>query len=495
MALETELKLHLAPADLLRLQRHPLLRKLSIGRARSQHLHSIYFDTPELVLHQQRMALRLRRDGQRWVQTLKGGGQASAGLHQRQEWETPVAGEQLDVAALQASGAALPPDLAASLRPVFVTTFKRQLRVLQFGGAEIELALDSGEIRSGAKTHLISELELELKSGEPLRLFELALLLLEIVPLTIEHTSKAEYGYRLFSGRQPGPGKGDFPLLPGKQPAMSALKRLAAACLSHVQDNLADALRGQDEEFLHQVRVGLRRLRVVLAAAGSLHADRRLEGLRQAVAASCIELGRLREWDVFVTQTLPALCARFPQQKAIERLIRLAQRQRQQVAAGLHQQLAGRDFQHVLLQLGAWMQSGPQQRGPSFADFSRRTLKKSARRVAKRGKGLQLADAQRLHQLRIACKKWRYALEMFAQSGNKQGKAILPALTELQTVLGKLNDLAVAERLLDELAWQPPAATAQEVAAWLLAERRVLGAAYKRAWQDMKRKEAHREQA
>ncbi|GAB4124497.1 MAG: inorganic triphosphatase [Sideroxydans sp.] len=491
MALETELKLHIEPADLGRLQRHPLLRELSIGRARTLQLHSIYFDTPELTLQQQRMALRLRRQGRRWLQTLKGGGQTSAGLHQRQEWEVPVSGDQLDLAALQASGMPLAHDISDRLRPVFVTIFKRQVRLLRFGDAEIELALDSGEIRSGQQAQTISELELELKSGAPLRLFELALLLLEIVPLRIEHTSKAEYGYRLFRTARPEPRKARFPALSGTQPAATALRQLAGICLTHVQDNLPGALLGQDTEFLHQVRVGLRRLRVVLAASAKLNADVHLQTLRDEVAQLCVALGRLREWDVFVTQTLPALPSDLLPPAEAQRLARLAQHRRQQVASELRQRLADRAFQRLFLQLGAWLQAAPPQHGPSFADFSRRTLKKSARRVANAGKRLQVNDARQLHALRIACKKWRYALEMFQWSGKKQRSKEAEALSGLQSVLGQLNDLVVAERLLDELKW----AAAKRVQDGLLQQRQSLLPNFYQAWQSVQGKDGNVDQA
>jgi triphosphatase len=56
-------------------------------------------------------------------------------------------------------------------------------------------------------------LELELKSGSPQQLFKLALALLDIVPMDVEHTSKAEYGYLLFSAAKPSASKGKFPVL------------------------------------------------------------------------------------------------------------------------------------------------------------------------------------------------------------------------------------------------------------------------------------------
>ena len=149
MAIETELKLHITPENLLRLKRHPFLRSLSATRARTLKLYSIYFDTAELELRKQAMALRLRRVGKQWLQTLKGGGQVSAGLHQRNEWEMPVPTEQLDFDLLKASGGELPHGVRNRLQPVFVTDFVRNVRLLKFEGAEIELCMDSGVIRAG----------------------------------------------------------------------------------------------------------------------------------------------------------------------------------------------------------------------------------------------------------------------------------------------------------------------------------------------------------
>jgi triphosphatase len=167
MSVETELKLSISPAHLNKLRRHPLLRELASGRAVTRKLHSVYYDTPDLRLRSKAMALRLRLEGKKWLQTLKGGGSVQTGLHQRYEWETPVPAGQLDFWALAASNAPLPRGLLKKLQPLFVTDFSRNLRLLHFGRAEIELCLDSGEIRAGEKICPISELELELKSGDP----------------------------------------------------------------------------------------------------------------------------------------------------------------------------------------------------------------------------------------------------------------------------------------------------------------------------------------
>ncbi len=453
MTVETELKLHIAPEHLQKLKRHPFLRTLSAGRALTQKLYSIYYDTGDQQLRQHAMALRLRRVGRQWVQTLKGGGQVSAGLHQRNEWEMVVASEQLDFDALKASGAELPHGVRSRLQPVFITDFTRNVRIVNYEGAEIELCLDSGEIRAGQANCPISEVELELKSGDARQLFSLALALLDIVPLNVEHTSKAEYGYLLFSAAKPSISKGGFPPLKRSQPIASALQSLTFACLAHVESNVPGALLKLDEEYLHQVRVGLRRLRVVLSVAQRFHADPELAALREQVSQLCVELGRSREWDVFVTQTLAPICTRLPEYAELHDVLSVSEKARKKQHAGMESSLASQDFQRMLLRFGAWMHNGqPGDTETTLEQFATQTLERRARQVTKCGRALTGEDAAQMHALRIACKKLRYSVEMFGSLyPDTRAKDYVAALTELQDILGTLNDIAVAHRLLDEL--------------------------------------------
>ena len=453
MAIETELKLHIAPEHLQRLKRHPMLRSLSTTRARTLKLYSIYYDTADLALRQQAMALRLRRVGKRFLQTLNGGGQVSAGLHQRNEWEMPVVSEQLDFDALKASGGVLPHGVRNHLQPVFVTDFSRNLRLLNFEGAEIELCMDSGEIRAGQASCPISELELELISGHPQQLFKLALALLDIVPLQVEHTSKAEYGYLLFSASNPSVGKARFPKLHRAQPIASALQSLIGTCLAHVQSNVPGALLKLDEEYLHQVRVGLRRLRVALSIALRFHADAELLALCGQVAALCVALGRSREWDVFVTQTLAPICTRLPEHDGLHDVLQASERVRKHQHIGMESNLAAPDFQRLLLRFGMWLHADPiGGAGDSLDQFAKRILTQRNKQVLSRGMDLVGADAAQLHALRIACKKLRYSTEMFGSLFDEaKVKEYEAVLSGLQDILGILNDIAVAHRLLNEL--------------------------------------------
>ena len=94
---ELELKLAVTPDDLRRLRRDPLIRSLAHSRARTKQLHTTYFDTPSLELRRRGMALRVRRVGNRRVQTLKVPGDGESGLQHYREYETEIAADTPDI--------------------------------------------------------------------------------------------------------------------------------------------------------------------------------------------------------------------------------------------------------------------------------------------------------------------------------------------------------------------------------------------------------------
>jgi triphosphatase len=220
-----------------------------------------------------------------------------------------------------------------------------------------------------------------------------------------------------------------------------------------VQSNVPGALLKLDEEYLHQVRVGLRRLRVVLSIARSFHADTELDFLREQVTRLCVELGRSREWDVFVTQTLAPICTRLPEHAGLREVLEVSERARRHQHAGMELSLASGDFQRLLLRFGSWMHGVPQADAETTLErFARQTLKKRQKQVLRHGEVLVGEDAALLHALRIACKKMRYSVEMFGSLYPKTKTAnYVAALSELQDILGNLNDIAVAHRLLNGL--------------------------------------------
>ena len=202
MHTEIELKLSIANQDILLLQQHPLLMTCYSG-PQKQKLYSIYFDTPDMLLTQLKMALRLRLVGTQWIQTLKGEGKVENGLHQRLEWEVPVARSEPDFEQLLKSPwvSVFTPVIQKQLVPIFVTDFWRTTWQVSLENGQIEVALDIGEVQANDLHTSISEVELELKSGDPESLNYLAKALQELVPLIPEDQSKADRGYQLFRGR------------------------------------------------------------------------------------------------------------------------------------------------------------------------------------------------------------------------------------------------------------------------------------------------------
>jgi inorganic triphosphatase YgiF len=473
MAIETELKLRITPEQLARLKRHPLLRKLQVARPVARRLYNIYYDTPKLELHQSAMALRLRRAGGQWLQTLKGGGSVKAGMHQRNEWEIPVSRAVLDFSPSQTVDweAHLPLRLRKKLQPIFVTDFSRTSRILDWQGAQIELCMDRGEVRTEQRGTPICELELELKSGEPRQLFELALALLDIVPLELEPVSKAEHGYRLLAVYADRPVKGLVPDIAKNATLTEALQALLWSCLLHMQGNFRGAMAGDDAEYLHQMRVSLRRLRVVLRMAEKFRADESLSALSMDVAALCVALGQIREWDVFIAETVQPMCARMAGHAGLQALRALGERQRAACYAELRNEKQARELQRLILRFALWMdgeywQTPQETTVPPVQDFANRRLHKLAKRLTQAGLQLDSLDNVHLHALRILAKKLRYSAEFFAALYDKQKTAaFLAALSEVQEVLGQINDVAVAHRLLDELAALPELAAHQEAIA------------------------------
>ncbi len=472
MAVETELKLRISPEHLTRLKRHALFKTHQTMQPVVRRLYNIYYDTPGFDLQKAGMALRLRRAGRQWLQTLKGGGSVKGGLHQRNEWEVPVRGAALDFSLPDMApwDEQLPPPLRKKLQPVFITDFSRTSRMLQWQDAQIELSMDQGEVRAGQHSAPICEVELELKSGTPVRLFELALAMLEIVPFELEATSKAELGYRLVAGNAGQPAKSVIPDIAADGTLAELLQTLIWSCLQQLQHNVHGAMNSDDAEYLHQMRVALRRLRVALRLTGKFRADEQLAALSQDAASWGAALGRIREWDVFIAGTVQPMCLRMAGHTGLQALLATSRRQRDACYAALRNEAQARELQRLLLRFAIWM-NGAYWQAPTqenhvalhVHDFAVRRLRKLAKRFARSGRQLDNPDAGRLHALRITAKKLRYSAEFFANLfDRKKTRPFLSALNEVQDVLGLINDVAVAHHLLDELAVLPDLSAHQE---------------------------------
>ncbi|MGE6793693.1 inorganic triphosphatase [Pseudomonas guineae] len=201
---ETEIKLRVSRATLAALRDHPLLKKRNKSGWEQRELFNQYFDTPARDLAAAKVALRVRRDGEQFIQTLKTRGQSVAGLSERNEWDWNLAKAKLDLKKLDDScwPAALAELDKKQLAPIFTTDFIREKAEIAWGRGKarvvIEAALDLGKVIAGEGEEEICELELELRQGDPDALLELAAELAADLALMPCDISKAERGYRLF---------------------------------------------------------------------------------------------------------------------------------------------------------------------------------------------------------------------------------------------------------------------------------------------------------
>jgi len=146
MSIEIELKLQLSPKTAKKLTSHPLLANIQPQKMR---LLNTYYDTPKLVLHAKRIAVRFRKKGEQWLLTVKSAEPASGGLAMRSEWETTATPGNFDFSHVDADELRDFLERASEqFEPIFTTDFRRQIWHVPFGESLIELAVDRGNIES-----------------------------------------------------------------------------------------------------------------------------------------------------------------------------------------------------------------------------------------------------------------------------------------------------------------------------------------------------------
>lgn len=199
MNTEIELKLEFEPAEMLRFRNWTHLRQITIGPVKRACMQAQYFDSLDNDLKKQKAALRIRREFGNIVQTFKQS--LSEDLVQRRiELNFPLKNAKLDFSKLLAEDGCkeIFQDIELeSLKEIFNTKIWRTARMLKVEDSEIELVIDSGKIFSQNKKTDVSEVELELISGDPDVLLSLANQWNEFFTFSMGGASKAERGYHL----------------------------------------------------------------------------------------------------------------------------------------------------------------------------------------------------------------------------------------------------------------------------------------------------------
>lgn len=442
---EIELKLELDPprsgrGELPRwdARRIPALQALR-DEPETRRLVSAIFDTPDHALRRGGLVLRIRRDGERWVQTLKADARDGS-LLDRAEWESEVGGDTPDLAAIPDGALREEVAAAGTLSPVLETEFERTLWQLRHHGSDVELSLDRGMIRAGDRMTPISEIEIELKTGAPTALFGLAREIVGAVPARLGVQSKSERGYGLLAAA--GEAKAEPYRVRRKMRVGAAFQTIARACLRQYRLHEPGIFR-REAEALHKGRVSIRRLRSAFKLHKALLADEEGERLKRGLRVLSRGLGTARNLDVL----LERLEADDPMRARIEEDRALAYDR-------LIARLRAKRSRLLLLDVMAYVEVGEWQRDPARRelrdsrahDFAAKIIGKRWRRLGKKGRDLADQTPEARHEVRIEGKVLRYASEFYAgafpgRKAKKRREALLDALTDLQTQLGDLNDI------------------------------------------------------
>ncbi|AKQ54123.1 adenylate cyclase [Bordetella hinzii] len=477
---EQELKLHVPAAAV-----GGVRQEIAGRQATRLPLRAMYFDTPERELVKARIALRLRQEGDTWVQTVKMPG---ANAISRIELNHLRPGPVLDLSVYAGTevGEALS-RLQGQLGVRYETDVQRLLCKLRAREGTVEAALDLGVLRAGGLELPICEIEFELLSGRPQAIFSIARGWQKRHGLVLDSRSKSERGDALaqlaaelgLAGDEAAArqivarfwaprGSVGISLDAGMTPEQ-AMSRVAGECLEQIIRNAAmlaevdtaGVYAAGGPEHVHQLRVGMRRLRSAWRLfEGAIEAPPAplQSGIREYFGA----LGASRDQDVLADTIVPALIQAGMPDIPVEPVVR---------GADAHALCSGAAFQGWLLDLYEWSlnvrPASAHRTAPALADgqpfkpaiipldaappkptllpFLTRRLRKWHKQVVSQGMHFGDLELAARHELRKRAKRLRYGLS-FAESllPGARLRGYRKQLAEVQDLLGEINDLAVA---------------------------------------------------
>jgi inorganic triphosphatase YgiF len=462
MGIESEVKFEASARDLRKLAAARILRQSDGQLPRHKYLVSTYFDTPKLLLRKNGVSLRVRQTGKKRVQTIKtvnGGISLSRG-----EWEHKLQSDEPDLRA--ARGTALEPLLSGKLKrdlePIFATHVQRTLLPLRSGNSQIEIALDEGHVRAGQKSSPLAEVELELKKGKASDLFKAARLVAGLAPVKLALKSKSEHGYDLIADQPSRAFHGSKIILRHDTSIAAAFQAIGRSVLRHIAAN-EPAVMAADPDGVHQMRVGVRRLRAAIAVFSELLDCNQTEQIKRDLKWLAGKLAPVRDLDVFLKGKIALFegsdspTAGLPELKGelIYRRDIAAESAKAAIATARYRLLIFNILEWI--EDGKWLKRAHAQENRKIRPFAADLFERRTTKVRKKARRAGEVDAHARHRLRIAIKKLRYALYFFETLYSRNGSAKALSrykkhLKDLQDSLGALNDIAVHQKLAARLA-------------------------------------------
>jgi triphosphatase len=377
--------------------------------------------------------------------------------------ESEIKGVVPDLRKVQ--GTALEPLLTKKLKheltAVFETRVRRTVGRVRRNGSRIEVALDEGEIRAGRRSAPISEVELELKRGDVGEIFELARELGKHVSVKLALNSKSQRGYDLLDNKRIEAARAEkIELRHGMSP-VEAFLVIGRSILRHIAAN-ESAVRRSDPGGVHQMRIGLRRLRGAMALFKKFSGDKQSERIKSELKWLTGELAPARDLDVYERGKSEPLRSVPPGKTGMKELADMLATRR---AAAFNRAKAAIDsprYRSLLLGTLQWLENGDwakhrRRQGGPIERFAAKVLARRTKKAKGKAGKVRKLDPRQRHKLRIAVKKLRYGSDFFENLfvGRRAGKRLSRfkiCLEELQDCLGTLNDISVHQKLASKLA-------------------------------------------
>ncbi|MFZ1108720.1 MAG: CHAD domain-containing protein [Rhodomicrobium sp.] len=493
---ELELKLELPAEDLKRLRGSALLRAASGGKVRKV-LTSVYFDTADWRLQREGIALRVRNGGGgSWVQTVKSDATLEGGLSSVRETEARIEGSEPDLERIgdknlrQRIENVLEKE---ALTPLFETIVARTAYRLNKGECAAELAIDIGKVAAGEKTKPIREVELELLSGSVDDFLAMAKELFSGLGARPSASNKAERGYRLLQGEpeRAEPSRGQPVALKPNDSAREAFATILGAAGRQIALNQRAIVQSGGVESVHQMRVGLTRLRSALRslepyASGAWIGE--LEGDAQNLAR---RVGSLRDADVLIEDIYAPVAGDAAHVAGLPELLEALKAQRKAAYKDVRQSLGKGEWTRVLLgmALGPHLLAPGSRLDEPIDVVAGEILERRWKKVRKYGERLEELDLEQRHSMRKAIKKLRYNAEFFQSLHDKKAQRFIKRVKKMQELFGAINDVRMAHGLIG-IAEESGGGASLAAAGYILGRNEARAAAAwthaKREWEQLK---------
>lgn len=277
-----------------------------------------YFDTADRRLARGGLALRLRAWNGRWEQTLKAASNGTLRRRRDTVSREDVSGTELcdPRPEIRARGdiqpalrRALGADAAAhALQLVHSSVLKRWLVAVDADTSRIAMSLDVGSIVAGPSFAATATLTYELKKGDRQALFAFARSGVLVHGLWLQTESLERRGERLSrGGGVQSPTVAVATALRKSQDGTEIFRAVVRSCMAQVVPNAgAVAAKCADDEVIHQLRVGLRRMRTATCDLSHLRTRPWSRGVDMACGRIFRALGDLRDRSA-VTEVLARL--------------------------------------------------------------------------------------------------------------------------------------------------------------------------------------------